>query len=682
MHNTNDPRDPRAMRPSFLDLDPIPEDASVAAAVDDKGSSNIAAASFDAASTLDSVGDFAIKARNSTNTNANTNININNNDMKRKIGRRRQRGDHKQRLFDSGREGSDNVSDANASLGVPEESEEKGEEQEHSSSPNSKKQQRKATVKNTPNCTGRTYAFWTITLLLVIGIVIGCYFIVEKTLLMENNDALSQSLLSSTSPSSSPDSFPPSNLMVFPLIPITDDDDDVDNIGVGVPGDNNSLLTAQPSSSSLLVSSIYTKDEIDQLDEAFLNVYGTNEKNLYDINTPQGICRQWIMYLDRIKLNAETETDKERAQQRYILCVFYYATNGEYWKTNNWLDSKRSECEWTGLICRNTTEDTNSTNIVTDINLRDNNITGPIQKEIASLSNLNVLNLTNNFITGTIPDNIFNMMDELVAFKVENNFLTGTIPPLKSTTRIGTTASSFSSKLEKLKVGNNKLVGKVPFFPSLKKLWISNNTLESFDIMYTTSLPSLVEIRAYSNSLTGTLPIEWNGPNLTKLDLGINNLTGTIPQYIWNMPVLKHLYLDHNNFTGTLPASSKSTTLEHVWVDSNSLTGIIPTNFGWNWTELHELKLQKNSLAGNITIEQCDRWKQPDDMDVLTNSSCNNNDNNKTNITDGKERPDWSIDTDCNIACDCCDNCLCTFANDVENKNESLNDGDDARRRR
>jgi hypothetical protein len=626
---------------NFLDLDPIPEDFSVAAAESSTPQHDVNLSAPSVMASSDDSGNITVTRNNTGGTNKSYIKNNNGGGKKRRgSGRRRPRGEEEELIVSETAEaetgGDDNVSDANASLfgGVTD------QEPEGPFSSSSSEKNRNITMKSFfttfSKCKTRSLIFLGIIFLLLVGIGVGMFFIVQKQ--VKASSAASSPSSSSLPPSISPaevtptESLKPSSSKAFPFpAPIA--------------------LTSPASSFT-----IYNQEEIDALDDSFLKVHGTDDGNLYDKNTPEGKGRDWIIYSDQIKLSIDdNEIGEELAQQRYILCVFYYATNGEYWNTMNWLNAELSECEWNGINC------TNNTNIVRSITLPEKNITGPIQKEIQSLSQLEYLNLVNNSISSSIPEDFFDLMDEMKWLKLEDNQLTGIIPQ----------KSTRTSKLEYLKVSYNHLEGEVPFFPNAKKIWFSNNSITSFDPRYSTEALDLVEFLVYNNKLSGPLPALWNGPNLTKLDLGYNPYTGSIPQYIWDMPVLKYLYFDHTNFTGTLPSSSSNTKLGHVWLDNNYLTGSIPSNFGWNWTHLHELKLQDNSLTGNITLEQCNRWKVPKDFFEYPKCS------SSSMASELEERDvDWIMNTDCDIDCDCCNNCNC--AADDNNDNRDTNN----RRRR
>jgi len=63
----------------------------------------------------------------------------------------------------------------------------------------------------------------------------------------------------------------------------------------------------------------------------------------------------------------------------------------------------------------------------TELDLRNNELTGPIPPEIGYLTNLTYLNLKNNQLTGSIPPEIGNLTN-LYNLILSNNQLTGIIP--------------------------------------------------------------------------------------------------------------------------------------------------------------------------------------------------------------------------------------------------------------
>ncbi|KAM7505312.1 hypothetical protein LguiB_004216 [Lonicera macranthoides] len=89
-------------------------------------------------------------------------------------------------------------------------------------------------------------------------------------------------------------------------------------------------------------------------------------------------------------------------------------------------------------------------------------------------------------------------------------------------------------------------------------------------------------------------------PNLTYIDLGLNELNGSIPPEIGTLSKLKYLDLSSNHFSGIIPpAICLLRNLETLHLFENQLTGPIPREIG-QLNSLSELALYKNFLEGPI----------------------------------------------------------------------------------
>jgi gliding motility-associated-like protein len=189
---------------------------------------------------------------------------------------------------------------------------------------------------------------------------------------------------------------------------------------------------------------------------------------------------------------------------------------------------------WEGIIV-------NKTGCVTHIILNNKGLKGTITD--IKLDSLIELELIGNKLGGSLP--AFNNLKKLKALWLSNNLLTGSIPDFQL------------PNLESLDLSNNRLNGSIPAF----------------------NLNKLNELGLAFNSLSGSIP-DLNTPKMAWIRLNNNDLTGLIPS--WNFQDLQGVYLKNNKFTSSFPVLNLRD-LRHISVDSNFLTGSIKGNFPSLW---------------------------------------------------------------------------------------------------
>ena len=260
------------------------------------------------------------------------------------------------------------------------------------------------------------------------------------------------------------------------------------------------------------------------------------------------------------------DNDDTALTDRAALVAFYNATGGANWTFNtNWL-SNEPLSEWRGVT-------TNDDGRVTELDLRNNQLTGEIPVELSQLAQLESLALGSNRLKVEIPEEL-GQLSRLQRLDLRNNQLTGEIPE----------ELAQLPQLETLNLSSNQLTGEIPAELS--------------------QLPQLESLSLFGNQLTGEIPVELAQlPQLETLNLSGNQLTGEIPAELSQLPQLRILYLFGNQLTGEIPVElTQLTQLESLALGSNQLTGEIPVELS-QLTQLQELSLDHNQLTGPIPVE-------------------------------------------------------------------------------
>ncbi|MGK2858855.1 MAG: leucine-rich repeat domain-containing protein [Thermoanaerobaculia bacterium] len=117
-------------------------------------------------------------------------------------------------------------------------------------------------------------------------------------------------------------------------------------------------------------------------------------------------------------------------------------------------------------------------------------------------------------------------------------------------------------------------------------------------------LPNLEVLYLSGNELGGSIPPELgNLPKLRILDLGENDLTGSIPTQLGQLTSLEQLQLHDNALTGAIPSElGNLPNLARLWLYTNRLSGAIPTSIT-QLAKLEDLQLAYNELTGTIPAQ-------------------------------------------------------------------------------
>ncbi|XP_018440737.1 putative receptor-like protein kinase At3g47110 isoform X2 [Raphanus sativus] len=284
---------------------------------------------------------------------------------------------------------------------------------------------------------------------------------------------------------------------------------------------------------------------------------------------------------------------------------------------DSWNDSLPL-CMWTGIKCGS------KHRRVTEVDLGGLKLTGVLSPFLGNLSFLRSLNLADNFFRGAIPIEVGNLF-RLQYLNMSSNLLGGAIPDVLSNCSSLSSLDLSSNNLEQgvpsefgslsklvlLSLGRNNLTGK--FHASLGNL----TSLQMLDIIYNqmdgeipgsiARLKQMVFFRIALNRFTGVFPLPiYNMSSLVFLSITGNSFSGSLrPDFGSLLPNLQILYMGINNLTGSIPESlSNISNLQQLDIPSNYLTGKIPLSFG-KLENLLRLGLNNNSL-GNYSSGDLD----------------------------------------------------------------------------
>ncbi len=144
-----------------------------------------------------------------------------------------------------------------------------------------------------------------------------------------------------------------------------------------VPSSNE---TFAPSFSPTLEECLITEEEREAEIFLLLDAAGDPSK-IRDLNTPQGLAADWLIHQDFRK-----QCPNPKIVQRWVVAVFYFSTNGEFWEQCSAAGSDPcgsqfpfegarrflsdfSECEWGGITC-------NNDDCITEIEFEENGLVG------------------------------------------------------------------------------------------------------------------------------------------------------------------------------------------------------------------------------------------------------------------------------------------------------------------
>jgi Leucine-rich repeat (LRR) protein len=251
-----------------------------------------------------------------------------------------------------------------------------------------------------------------------------------------------------------------------------------------------------------------------------------------------------------------------------------------------------------------------------------NYLSGSVNAQPSSKSVvLQALEIGTNFLSGTLPAGFADLV-RLEDFIGSHNLFTGRVDFL-----FNWTGTSGLQKLEYIDLSNNALSGTIPESMFAAARFRPLSAVVLYQNCFTGSLPAaicqasnLTTLILDSVSSAPACDVRFTGlwKDLFKVVIGKRSLEGTIPDCIWSMRSLQTLHLAGNGLGGTLPWSLVPVVipaeiivddvndvnrsvymLNDVSLGSNALTGTIPLSWQqWPWKSLD---LSDNKLTGILS---------------------------------------------------------------------------------
>ncbi|KAL7169687.1 hypothetical protein ACSBR2_034672 [Camellia fascicularis] len=256
--------------------------------------------------------------------------------------------------------------------------------------------------------------------------------------------------------------------------------------------------------------------------------------------------------------------------------------------TSSWNNSLHF-CQWEGVSCGCRHQR------VIGLNLESRNLEGSISPSIGNLSFLRIVNLSNNSFQCEIPHEMGRLF-RLQVLDLNGNLFRGQIP------------ASFSNctNFSVLRLSKNKLMGNLPkdAFTQLVQLHMSPNSLLGSISLSFGNLSTLKLFLAQMNLLEGSVLDSLGSlKSLTYVSLLANKLTGTIPPSIFNISSLTTFEAPNNVLEGSLPQNLGLTlpNIKRLNLWGNQLSGLILVSIS-NASKLEYLDLSLNNFSPRVAV--------------------------------------------------------------------------------
>ncbi|XP_020210302.1 receptor-like protein EIX2 [Cajanus cajan] len=234
------------------------------------------------------------------------------------------------------------------------------------------------------------------------------------------------------------------------------------------------------------------------------------------------------------------------------------------------------------------------------LDLTRNSLNGTIPQNIGHLKNLITLYLSENILHGNIPR--IGQLLNLQNLDMSLNYLESLVSDI-----------TWPKQLVYLNLTNNHITGSLPQdiadrLPNVTHLLLGNNLISGSIPKSLCKMDSLYNLDLSGNLLSGEIPNCWSATqqNLSEINLASNKLSSVIPSSLGNLSTLAWLHLNNNSLHGGFPSSLRN--LKHLLildVGENHLSWTIPLWMGNIFSSLQILRLRQNKFHGTIPSQLC-----------------------------------------------------------------------------
>ncbi|XP_074282126.1 receptor-like protein EIX2 [Silene latifolia] len=230
------------------------------------------------------------------------------------------------------------------------------------------------------------------------------------------------------------------------------------------------------------------------------------------------------------------------------------------------------------------------------LDLHHNKMNGSLPSFLRQLTNLNYLDLSYNGFKGRVPAS-FVKLSALKYLDLSKNKLSGMIPDFIRNLAV----------IEHLDISSNSIHGTVIGIGNLSKLSYLdmnfNNLNLNLDSSFNWRPPFQLHVFNVHSCVINIMFPQWlrNQTQLMRLDLSYTGISGELPAWLWNSSSFGELRLSGNRLTGSLPQEVDyyNPNLWRLDLHNNLLSGTIPKWLGLS--DIQVIDLSSNLLTGEIS---------------------------------------------------------------------------------